>query len=185
LIELLIVVAIVAILAAIAVPNFLEATVRCRVARTHNDLRAQATALESYRVDNNQYPHAELFTPFPRRLTLLTTPIAYMSSLPHDPFFETRAGTLGGVDPEYCYCSGNIYFGTTDQFETQEYLGTIFSLAGRGPDGNISAGGYCMAHPIALRNQTGVIGAYDPTNGTISAGDIIRLGSATLGRAAN
>ena len=56
LIELLIVVAIIAILAAIAVPNFLEAQVRAKVARVHADMRAQATAIESYLVDNNYYP---------------------------------------------------------------------------------------------------------------------------------
>ena len=55
LIELLIVVAIIAILAAIAVPNFLEAQTRAKVARVKNDHRTIATALESYFVDNNQY----------------------------------------------------------------------------------------------------------------------------------
>jgi prepilin-type N-terminal cleavage/methylation domain-containing protein len=48
LIELLIVVAIIAILAAIAVPNFLEAQVRAKVSRAKADIRSLATALESY-----------------------------------------------------------------------------------------------------------------------------------------
>lgn len=56
LIELLIVVAIIAILAAIAVPNFLEAQTRAKISRVKNDHRSIATALESYAVDNNQYP---------------------------------------------------------------------------------------------------------------------------------
>jgi len=46
LIELLIVVAIIAILAAIAVPNFLEAQTRSKVARAKADLRSIATAIE-------------------------------------------------------------------------------------------------------------------------------------------
>ena len=54
LIELLIVVAIIAILAAIAVPNFLEAQVRAKVSRTKADMRSIATAIESYRVDHNK-----------------------------------------------------------------------------------------------------------------------------------
>ena len=56
LIELLIVVAIIAILAAIAVPNFLEAQVRSKVSRARSDMRSLATGIESYYVDNNQYP---------------------------------------------------------------------------------------------------------------------------------
>lgn len=56
LIELLIVVAIIAILAAIAVPNFLEAQVRSKVSRVKSDQRSFATALESYYIDNNTYP---------------------------------------------------------------------------------------------------------------------------------
>ena len=55
LIELLIVVAIIAILAAIAVPNFLEAQVRSKVARCKSDMRNLANALEAYFVDNNKY----------------------------------------------------------------------------------------------------------------------------------
>ena len=56
LIELLIVVAIIAILAAIAVPNFLEAQTRSKVSRVRSDQRSMATAIETYYVDNNEYP---------------------------------------------------------------------------------------------------------------------------------
>ena len=56
LIELLIVVAIIAILAAIAIPNFLAAQIRSKVSRSKGEMRNMATALESYYVDNNQYP---------------------------------------------------------------------------------------------------------------------------------
>ncbi len=102
LIELLIVVAIIAILAAIAVPNFLEAQTRARVSRCKADMRTCALALESYHVDTNQYPAPsgyeaqgngvfavtdpsdEPFEGFlPRRLT---TPVAYVAVLPTDVF---------------------------------------------------------------------------------------------------
>jgi len=56
LIELLIVVAIIAILAAIAVPNFLEAQTRAKVARVTADMRTMTTAVELYRIDNNKLP---------------------------------------------------------------------------------------------------------------------------------
>lgn len=97
LIELLIVVAIIAILAAIAVPNFLEAQTRAKISRAKADMRSLVTAIETYHIDNNTYlkcnlPANALRTPgrgnsrevFER----LTTPISYLSSAAAfvDPF---------------------------------------------------------------------------------------------------
>ena len=53
LIELLIVVAIIGILAAIAVPNFLNAQVRAKVARSYADMKTIGTAIESSRLDRD------------------------------------------------------------------------------------------------------------------------------------
>jgi len=105
LIELLIVVAIIAILAAIAVPNFLEAQTRAKVSRTVSDMRSIATAVEAYIIDNNNVPilpelrsqYADVFSDFlmvyngrvPLPGRMLTTPIAYMTSIPVDPFNTT------------------------------------------------------------------------------------------------
>ena len=58
LIELLIVIAIIGILAAIAIPNLLNAVQRGKQKRTMSDMRTVATALEAYAVDNNVYPPA-------------------------------------------------------------------------------------------------------------------------------
>jgi general secretion pathway protein G len=58
LIELLIVIAIIGILAAIAIPNLLNALQRGKQKRTMSDMRALATAIEAYAVDNSQYPVA-------------------------------------------------------------------------------------------------------------------------------
>jgi len=58
LIELLIVIAIIGILAAIAIPNLLNAVQRGKQKRSMSDMRALATAIESYAVDNNYYPAA-------------------------------------------------------------------------------------------------------------------------------
>ena len=58
LIELLIVIAIIGILAAIAIPNLLNAVQRGKQKRTMSDMRALATAVEAYAVDNNLYPAA-------------------------------------------------------------------------------------------------------------------------------
>jgi prepilin-type N-terminal cleavage/methylation domain-containing protein len=114
LLEILIVVAIIAILAAIAVPNFLEAQIRAKVARVQADLRSFAVAVESYQVDHNDlaprwndenvnyatdefqrnrgyYPAAN--TRIKDRfgnlsMALFTTPVAYISTLIIDPFEE-------------------------------------------------------------------------------------------------
>ena len=58
LIELLIVVAIIGIIAAIAIPNLLNAIDRGKQKRTMADMRSIGTAVESYAVDNNVYPIA-------------------------------------------------------------------------------------------------------------------------------
>ncbi len=58
LIELLIVIAIIGILAAIAIPNLLNAVQRGKQKRTMSDMRALATAIEAYSVDNTFYPAA-------------------------------------------------------------------------------------------------------------------------------
>jgi type II secretion system protein G len=59
LIELLIVIAIIGILAAIAIPNLLNAVQRGKQKRTMSDMRTMATAVEAYAVDNNFYPNAD------------------------------------------------------------------------------------------------------------------------------
>jgi type II secretion system protein G len=58
LIELLIVIAIIGILAAIAIPNLLNAVQRGKQKRTMADMRALATAVETYAVDRTTYPAA-------------------------------------------------------------------------------------------------------------------------------
>ena len=58
LIELLIVIAIIGILAAIAIPNLLNAVQRGKQKKTMADMRTLATAVEAYAVDNNDYPTA-------------------------------------------------------------------------------------------------------------------------------
>ncbi len=56
LIELLIVVAIIGIIAAIAIPNLLNAIDRGKQKRTMADMRSVGTAVEQYAVDFNRYP---------------------------------------------------------------------------------------------------------------------------------
>ncbi len=73
LIELLIVVAIIGIIVAIAIPNLLNAIQRAKQKRTMGDMRTAGTAAEAYAVDFNHYPAAAGYTlpvghrPFRRR----------------------------------------------------------------------------------------------------------------------
>jgi prepilin-type N-terminal cleavage/methylation domain-containing protein len=178
LIELLIVVAIIALLAAIAVPNFLEAQTRAKVSRAQSDLRTIATALEAYRTDYNRYYLAEFFDPLAGRLSVLTTPVAYMTSIIPDPFYKEDRTQYAGNENMYCYASGNLYGGPNTL--NSNYAASIYSLASRGPDGHFFFGVYCMAHPTMILAKGLERGSYDPTNGTISEGDIIRVCSSAL-----
>ncbi len=76
LIELLIVIAIIGILAAIAIPNLLNAVQRGKQKRSMSDMRTLATAIEAYAVDNNNYPAAVcpggVYTTAPTQLTSTT-----------------------------------------------------------------------------------------------------------------
>ncbi|HQH72242.1 MAG TPA: prepilin-type N-terminal cleavage/methylation domain-containing protein, partial [bacterium] len=90
LIELLIVVAIIGILAAIAVPNFLNAQIRAKIARVQADIRTLGLAIEMYATDKGDVPpdmNTGGFSSYMvNQLKMLTTPVAYMSSFPPDPF---------------------------------------------------------------------------------------------------
>ena len=93
LIELLIVVAIIGIIAAIAIPNLLNAINRGRQKRTMADMRSIATAIETYSVDYGFYPKnttqasvanstvsSERHGPFRRITSVLKSPITVSAS---------------------------------------------------------------------------------------------------------
>lgn len=192
LIELLIVVAIIAILAAIAVPNFLEAQVRSKVSRAKADMRSLATALESYAVDHNKYP------PGVKEETgmvdvwnvwneyRLTTPVAYITSVQiADPFLPQKRWD-GELIPEpvgyqyFCYKRGGdswrdaVEAVGAPEFDadTPNYSG--YCLSSWGPDRTQNAIEFApfRAEAEALNLY------YDSTNGTVSRGDISRYGGA-------
>ncbi|HPO10347.1 MAG TPA: prepilin-type N-terminal cleavage/methylation domain-containing protein, partial [bacterium] len=83
LIELLIVVAIIGILAAIAVPNFMNAQTRARVSRVNAELRNLGVAMENYYLDEGNYPP---FVDPNYHFIVLTSPVAYFTGLPDDIF---------------------------------------------------------------------------------------------------
>jgi len=172
LIELLIVVAIIAILAAIAVPNFLEAQTRSKVARVYSDFRTMKTAMEAYRVDNNDYildsggPDSE-----DRAYKMLTTPIAYITSIPSSPFRDIPQ--IYGNQRYYEYWRGWAppYDAGTVEYDVQYRITSV------GPDNFRDFGGQPgisnWPEPVVKMWPEFVNGLYDATNGTKSAGDLM------------
>ena len=182
LIELLIVVAIIAILAAIAVPNFLEAQTRSKVTRVKSDFRTVATALEAYRVDTNTYPDPHRVSGTVNLdvgLIWLTTPVAYITSSPQDPF--TSQIRTGVRDRAIEYGAGVAGVAPGDETNAAN---NIWLLESEGPDGmdNVSTPPF----PWPGRNSPpGIRGlavpafidlVYDTTNGTRSQGSVFRTG---------
>ena len=166
LIELLIVVAIIGILAAIAVPNFLSSRLRAKVTRVYSDMGAIGMALEMYHLDNNKYPVSNYVESYPRRvLRRLTTPNAYLGSIPLDPFrSEDMVQNMGGLS------SAHLDYSYYNCDETDQYAGpntqngvyrTSFDwfLISPGPD--------------KVTNWL----FYNLSNGVDSAGDIYRASS--------
>ncbi len=205
LIELLIVVAIIAILAAIAVPNFLEAQTRAKVSRAKADLRTMAVAIEAYSVDASRYPDiprgAPSFSPpaYPvkgspdyaiRTLPLLSTPVAYIAQgILADPFAERRNdvvffgyANLRAIEVNPDLNAIGIVSPTDEEFG--KYRSHGYVLVCVGPDRLdflLNSGADPEQGPVRvfqyLTNRQAGLGlnfVYDPTNGTVSVGDIIR-----------
>ena len=169
LIELLIVVAIIGILAAIAVPNFMNARIRAKVAQAKSDIRALAMGHEQYYLDNNTYPNESEHNPWQRPrieagLFWLTTPIAYMSSIPLDPFRNIYDEEV----KRRSYETGV----TRDQSRKRFIAYFIFTV---GPDS--SENGMYSANPFTgIQRSSGQGNTYAPSNGLTSAGDIYWYG---------
>ena len=210
LIELLIVVAIIAILAAIAVPNFLEAQTRSKISRVKADMRTVAVGCESYRVDNTHMFPVErtayrymdytayanqchtwwlyilwegpvsgtggpIGEPNPSALgAWITSPVSYLASIPIDPFFTAMMRKFAndqwgrGVLEASC-----LYYGP----ETGAIFGwpmganrNVTQVNPQYPDAGF--GLFSCGADLVLDYAP----VYDPTNGTVSRGDIVYFG---------
>ena len=119
LIEIMVVIVILGILAAVVVPNIMSRPDEARITKTKQDIRAVETALDLYKLDNFNYPTTE--QGLEALVTIPTTPPvpkryreeAYLKKVPKDPW-----------ENEYQYLSPGEH-GTID----------IFSL---GPDQQLS-----------------------------------------------
>ena len=192
LIELLIVVAIIGVLAAIAVPNFLQAQIRAKLARVQADFQSLSVAIESYKMDNNHYPlYGEYTFPNPKRnlisyrLIPLTKPVAYINDvdLP-DPFLKVLAGTGWDDDKRRLSYAYRNY-----EFWEPGWQFDAWALCSFGPDrdfdGGLNAELWARGHASTLESEVShpseidFVIVYNLTNGLYSSGDIVRTGGDT------
>jgi len=97
LIELLIVVAIIGIIAAIAIPNLMNAVDKGKQTKSMADMKALAGAIEVYAVDNNTYPRVSNYSalvPFLQPVYLKNPPAG--DGWNHGWVYE--GDTTGGLD---------------------------------------------------------------------------------------
>ncbi|MBI1387613.1 MAG: prepilin-type N-terminal cleavage/methylation domain-containing protein [bacterium] len=204
LIELLIVVAIIGILAAIAVPNFLNAQLRAKIARNVADMKNTGTALETLRLDhgflvvdnwdddtalgcerltksfhdvgkNSDCESRNSFCV----LAPLTSPVAYMSSLPLDPFFEgagdaTTTYIYADFEMAYRSSSGTNQWnhnfnalkpGIAERLGLRPMAQEEFVMVSSGPDKVFGIGAGAGDELRAM--------PYNTSNGLVSVGDIL------------
>lgn len=178
LVELAMVTAIIGILAAIAVPNFLNATIRAKVARAEAEQELLLWALEMYRIDQEFYPQNLV----PGEINIsdlvpLTTPIPYMSELPIDAFLypadadrRTYVEEVRNGNPHYFYV--NFLQSNGERISLVPYGrngSANYVIYGMGPK--------YLSDPLSLDPmQAQQFISYSPSNGTTSTGLIRTFG---------
>lgn len=209
-IELIICVAFVAMLTAIAVPNFMQADTSSKIAQAKQDLQSLKVGLEAYEVDLGAYPWQNgipvSLGVFPysqsgKRPTLerLTTPVSYLGgSTPFfDPFvasgyyegptFNTQSSLSDPVSQNcYFYNARNVIdtsaWGQTQEHDVDPYW---YFLESSGPDLTrhltySALNG--MSDDTELNRARLSMTIYDPTNGSVSRGSVWDVGGEPQGR---
>lgn len=162
----LVIAVVIAVLAMIPVPGFIDGHTRSRAAVTMRRLRSIESALEKYHSDHGVFPQ--------RGLCALTTPVAYIDRLDSD-FFSPERGA-----PLRYHTNGQAFI-----------IGSLGPDGSKETDGDLpwhDAEAMNVLLKAALINSKSTLwqmsqvgpgkGAftYDPSNGTFSEGDIWRVG---------
>ncbi|MBN2328392.1 MAG: prepilin-type N-terminal cleavage/methylation domain-containing protein [Candidatus Omnitrophica bacterium] len=200
LIELLIVVAIIGILAAIAVPNFMNAQIRAKVARCQADMKNTMTAVEQLRLDrgvllvdfwdddtsvgmdrmaktfNNVGNVGEGARRQIHVLMPLTSPISYMSSVPLDPFAPRNNGS-GSQSEGFGVTGNNVYLYMDND---PQIGGNDYNLSAGEFDPVLGPGNYVFfafgpgaAKSYSSSSAIRLAIPYESSNGLTSIGDIM------------
>lgn len=185
LIELLIVVAIIGILAAIAVPNFLNAQVRAKISRALADLRSINSAMGMYAIDYNRpiRDPVEIGVVGGQGSGLdvwkqLTTPTAYTSSSAfYDPFV-----------PQDNPHSGAAWEAVKVRVYHYRNIEWMREVNNQGAASNADPSARYMARSpgpdrwyIVSPQRLATWMAYDSSNGLVSVGDVIMADKGILG----
>lgn len=191
LIELLIVVAIIGVLAAIAVPNFLQAQTRAKLAQVTSNMKALSTSMMMYQADYGCMP---LHCPAHRYNIFnnaLTTPVAYIAKIPTDLFqsfqlsmttemFSSGDGKAAELHPEPFYTTSGGAYGNSRLDKNIPAIGSGSDLTLRfrdAPDlfakarSQYTTGRYIVS--VGPDTEHTYPGTYDVSNGLTSRGDII------------
>lgn len=127
----LVLVAVLGIIAAIAIPNLLTATQRAKQKRTMADIRSVAIALEAYATDSNQYPRVGSFA----ELEPILAP-TYISELPE---------TDGWAAPIRYECRSSVSEDSAAPCDS-------YWLSSGGRDGTLESGDPTSVTPQGTRN---------------------------------
>jgi prepilin-type N-terminal cleavage/methylation domain-containing protein len=185
LIELLIVVAIIGILAAIAVPNFMNAQVRAKISRVYSDLKSIQTAIGMYTIDQGREIRDTFEIPgyygnANHVWAQLTTPVSYIGSNvfldPFIPEISLHSSTAAGeavIVGTYQYHNIKLW--------RESDRGGMGALADRSARYYVRSAGpdrWYISHPMRLMKWM----AFDPSNGLKSVGDLILCDKGILGQ---
>ncbi len=193
LIELLVVIAIIAVLALIAIANMQEARIRATVARVRGDFASLETAIAGYAIDWAAYPMGDgVYASIPIELT---TPVFYITKAELiDPFAEGQRHRIHGIRESFYTYTEIVTWAVSEERRLAgrpaapegidspgrndgafEKYGA-WRLVSKGPDRSYPLPGYQRGDDPS--DATGVLWGidvpYDPTNGTVSKGNIMR-----------
>ena len=153
LIELMVVVAIIAILAGILIPNFVNARAQAQTSACESNLRSIATALELVYSDQQSYePNGQsTFNADPADFTNATSGVQYLNNTPKDPAAQdqtkdyaiTVTTQSGGQPPSYTITCPGVHVGSTLQKIQSASTGAV-------------CGAGCAATTITYTSGTGL-----------------------------
>ena len=194
LVEIVLLGTMIAILTAIALPNFLTAQTQSKVARVKKEMRYIGIALEAYKFDNNTYPWLKDIGSGPNNFPYndwtwcgiplnLNTPIGYVSDAIIWDAFPDKS-TNSPRRSTYRYMDNNLFNYLRQNYGwawaySDNMVGDWVYPVYRGESYSIHPG-YSNKVWVLISNgpdeqfQDWI--AYDPTNGIISNGDIERFG---------